>query len=165
MLVALLAGLWAGLLATALAVLATAYLVMPPIGSFAVADTSEGISLALFAGMGIFMSLIAEHYRRSQRLIAVYQEEQALREGEDKLRQASEFIRVALDAAELGTWEFLPETLDVHVDDNCRKLFGFQPGEAFASTDLTERIHPEDRSSVDDAIKKSIARSEEHTSE
>jgi PAS domain S-box-containing protein len=64
---------------------------------------------------------------------------------------------VALDAAELGTWEFLPETLDVHVDDNCRKLFGFQPGEAFASTDLTERIHPEDRSSVDDAIKKSIA--------
>jgi K+-sensing histidine kinase KdpD len=86
MLVALLAGLWAGLLATALAVLATAYLVMPPIGSFAVADTSEGISLALFAGMGIFMSLIAEHYRRSQRLIAVYKEEQALREGEDKLR-------------------------------------------------------------------------------
>jgi len=157
MLVSLLAGLWAGLLATALAVLATAFLVMPPIGSFAVADTSERVALAFFAGMGIVMSFVAEHYRRSQRLIEVYKEEQAQRRSEEELRRASEFRQLALDAAELGTWEFLPESLDVQVDDNCRRLFGFEPGEAYADDALAERIHPEDRSSVDDAIKKSIA--------
>ena len=81
MLVALLAGLRPGLLATVLGMLGTAFFVMPPIGSFAVANPSQAFALVLFAAMGVFMSLVVERYRRSQRLLTVQMEERALWEG------------------------------------------------------------------------------------
>ena len=86
MIVAILAGLWPGLLATALAALGTDYLVLSPRGQFAIAKTSDIVALAFFSAMGILMSLLAEHYRRSQRLIATYQEEKAVRQREELYR-------------------------------------------------------------------------------
>ena len=85
MLVAVLAGLWPGLLATALAVLAVDYLILPPFGSLAIAKTSDAIALVLFATMGILISLLAEGYRRSLLSIAAYKEEQALWVSNEKL--------------------------------------------------------------------------------
>jgi len=77
MLVAFLAGLWSGLLATALVALAADYFFLPPFG-FGIASMSDVVALALFALMGIFMSLVAEGYRRSLLSIAAYKVEQAL---------------------------------------------------------------------------------------
>jgi PAS domain S-box-containing protein len=85
MLVAVLAGLWPGLLATALAVLAVDYLILPPFGSLAIAKTSDAVALVLFATMGILISLLAEGYRRSLLSIAAYKEEQALWVSNEKL--------------------------------------------------------------------------------
>jgi signal transduction histidine kinase len=82
MLVALLAGLWPGLLATALVALGTDYWILPPIGHFGLLSASDFAALALFAVMGVFMSVVAGHYRRSQRAIAVYKVELALRQNE-----------------------------------------------------------------------------------
>ena len=82
MLVALLAGFWPGVLATALFMLGTDYWILPPIGNFAVASISDAVALAFFATMGIFMSLVAEDYRRKQQSIASYKVEQALRKNE-----------------------------------------------------------------------------------
>ncbi len=81
MLVALLTGLGPGLLATALAGSLAAYFAVEPLGGFAVADRSEDITLAVFAATGVFMSLVAEHYRRGQRLITAHKEQRALSEG------------------------------------------------------------------------------------
>lgn len=91
MLVALLVGLGPGLLATVLGMLGTAFLVMSPVGSFALADRSQAFALALFGATGVFMSLVADHHRRSRRLIASHKEEQALRRSEEELRKASEY--------------------------------------------------------------------------
>ena len=157
MLVAILAGLWPGLLATALAALGVDYLILPPVGHFAIARTSDAVALAFFAAMSVFMSLVAEHYRRSQRSFAAYKVEQAMRRSADEARHASEYRQLAFDAAGLGTWEFVPETGGLSVDDNCRKLFGFQPDQAGANGVLAERIHPEDSGKVDDTVKRSIA--------
>jgi len=157
MLVAILWGRGPGLLATTLAVLGTDYFVLPPVGQFSIAKHTAAVALACFSVMGVLMSQLAENYRRNQRAIAVYKEEQALKQSADSLRQASEFSQLALDSAELGTWQFLPESGDVSADENCRKLLGFQPGEAYTKEDLAERIHPEDRSLVDDTIRRSIA--------
>jgi PAS domain S-box-containing protein len=82
MLVAILAGLGPGLLATALAALGTDYLVLQPRGHFAIENASDAVTLAFFAAMGALMSLAAERYRRSQRSIAAYKAEQARRESE-----------------------------------------------------------------------------------
>jgi signal transduction histidine kinase/CheY-like chemotaxis protein len=81
MLVAVLAGLWPGLLATALAALAVDYFILPPFG-FGIANISDGVAQAQFAAMGVFMSLVAEHYRRSLLSIAAYKEEQARHESD-----------------------------------------------------------------------------------
>jgi PAS domain S-box-containing protein len=82
MLVAFLCGFRPGMLATALAVLATDYFILTPIGHFAIWKSSDAVALAIFAAMGIFMSLLAEHYRRSQQLIAKYKVDQVLNENE-----------------------------------------------------------------------------------
>ena len=82
MLVALFGGVGPGLLATASAGLLTAYFVLEPIGSLAVVDPSDGITLGIFVAMGTFMSLIAGRYRDSQQQIGNYREEQALQERE-----------------------------------------------------------------------------------
>ena len=81
MLVALLAGLGPGLLATALGVLGTAFFIMSPNGSFAVANSFQAVALVLFAGTGVFMSLVAARYRQSQQLVTAYRERRARQEG------------------------------------------------------------------------------------
>jgi len=130
MVVAILGGLWPGLLATAFAVLLTDYFAMERIGHFTVSKPSDAIALAFFAGMGILMSLFAERHRQSQRSIASNKVELALQKNKQELRNASEFSQLALDAAGLGTWEYPPESDQVSVDETCLRLLGFQPGEA-----------------------------------
>ncbi len=87
MVAALLAGFGPGLLATALTGLSVAYWVLPPEG-FAISSTVDRVGLVLFAGMGLFMSTIAELYRRDRRKAAAYDQEMALRESRETLRQS-----------------------------------------------------------------------------
>ena len=157
MLVALLGGLGPGLLATALGVLGTAFFIMSPNGNFAVANSLQAAALALFAATGIFMSLVAERYRRSQRLIVALREQQALQKSKNELRKASEYKQIALDAAGMGLWEMRTDSGAVSGDDNCRKLFGI-PREDFLLMDtFLNRIHPEDRATVDCTVKLAMA--------
>jgi len=66
MIVALLAGIGPGLAATALAALCADYWILMPRGEFGVASPRDAVSLALFTGMGVFMSAVAEMYRRAR---------------------------------------------------------------------------------------------------
>ena len=88
MVAALLCGLGPGLLATALSALAADYWILPPRGSFAIANPAEAIALALFAAMGVFISLVAEAYRRNQQRVAALKREVALHETQQELRQS-----------------------------------------------------------------------------
>ncbi len=101
MVAALLAGFGPGLLATALTGLSVAYWVLPPEG-FAISSTVDRVGLVLFAGMGLFMSTIAELYRRDRRKAAAYDQEMALRESRETLRQSEArlagIISSAMDA-------------------------------------------------------------------
>ncbi len=146
-LVALLAGLGPGLLATVLGMLGTDYFLMAPVGSLAVRDRSEAFALVLFGATGVFMSLVAELYRRSQRLISAHKEEQVLRRSEEELRKATEYRQLAFDAAGMGLWEFRTDSGTYQGDENCRKLWGRQD-EFLASETLENFIHPDDRAMV-----------------
>ena len=83
-LVAVLCGLWPGLLATAFAAVITDYWILSPVGSFKIPDTSNFIARAAFLAIGFFMSWIAERYRRLQKRIIVSEAEQALRKSVDR---------------------------------------------------------------------------------
>jgi PAS domain S-box-containing protein len=95
MVAALLAGLGPGLLATALTEWVVAYWVQPPVGGFDIAAPVGEVSLALFGGMGLLMSVVAEFYRRYRPKAAAYDQEQALR----KTRQEKEFLASLLEHA------------------------------------------------------------------
>ncbi len=155
--IALLSGLWPRLMATALATLLANYLIIPPHGSFTLLGVSDAVALALFFGMGIFISVVAESYRRSQRHIAAYKREQALRETREQLQQVSEHHRLALEAAALGAWDYRFETGDVIWDERCRNLFGVFAGDHFDYDACIARIHPDCRATVDEAVKQAIA--------
>jgi diguanylate cyclase (GGDEF)-like protein/PAS domain S-box-containing protein len=88
MIVAVLSGLWPGLLATLLATLLTDYWLIPPVGHFAVKDVSGILTLLVFFDMGVLTSLLAERYRRHERRLAALDSEQALSETRSKLDAA-----------------------------------------------------------------------------
>lgn len=92
MAVALLAGFRPGLLATALAGLAVAYWILPPTGRFAIASPVDRLGLVIFGGMGLFMSVVAELYRRNRDKAAAYDREATLRESREALRRQAELI-------------------------------------------------------------------------
>jgi PAS domain S-box-containing protein len=76
---------------------------------------------------------------------------------ETALRQASEQRRLALEAAELGSWDYRFQTGDVFWDERCRNMFGFDSGDRIGFDEAVARIHPEDRAAVEDALKQAIA--------
>ena len=92
MVVALLAGLGPGIAATALAGIVVAYWILPPVGQFAIASPVDRLGLVIFAGMGLFMSVVAELYRRNRDKAAAYDREAALRESREALRRQAELI-------------------------------------------------------------------------
>ena len=92
MVAALLAGFGPGLLATALTGLSVAYWILPPEGLH-IASPVDRLGLVLFGGMGLFMSAVAEFYRRDRRKAAAYDQETALRE----TRREKEFLADVLE--------------------------------------------------------------------
>ena len=94
MVAALLGGFGPGLLATALTGLTTAYWILPPAG-LSIASPVDRAGLVLFTGMGLFMSTVAELYRRDRHKAAAYDQETALREA----RREKEFLAGVLERA------------------------------------------------------------------
>ena len=106
MVVALLFGLWQGLFATVLGAALAEYWIFPPVGQFTILRTSDAIALALFVAMGIFMSVVAEGYRRSQGRIAAFTREESLRksveQSETRYRLLAESITDPFTAMDLS---------------------------------------------------------------
>ena len=55
------------------------YWILPPVGQFAIASPADRLGLAIFTGMGLLMSAVAELYRRNRSKAAAYDREVALR--------------------------------------------------------------------------------------
>jgi signal transduction histidine kinase len=100
MLVALFAGVGPGIAATAVAALVTAYWILPPEG-LRVATLPDAAGLALFATMGVFMSVVAGLYRGirdnlealvRERTAALAKASESLRRSEESLRQLNESL-------------------------------------------------------------------------
>ena len=104
MVVALLCGLRPGLLATLLAALAADYWLIPPHGSLTIASPAAAISLALFAAMGVFISLAAEAYRRNQQKVSALKAELALHESQEELRRSEEQFATLANAIPQLCW-------------------------------------------------------------
>ncbi len=92
---ALLGGFGPGLAATALSAAMVAEWVLQPGGSLRAASPVDRVSLILFGGMGLFMSAVAELYRRHRRKAAAYDRAEALRESAEKLKRLNTELQEA----------------------------------------------------------------------
>lgn len=68
------------------------------------------------------------------------------REAEERWRISRERLELATQAAELGSFDYLPQTGSLDWDDRCRALFGLPPGApvSYEHTFLAG-LHPDDR--------------------
>jgi PAS domain S-box-containing protein len=79
---------------------------------------------------------------------------------EDALARTAESearLRVALNAGDLGSWEYIPSTNQFTTSANCRAIFGRTSGESFAYEDLISAIHPDDRHKQAEAVAQALA--------
>jgi PAS domain S-box-containing protein len=79
----------------------------------------------------------------------------------EALRNSEERLHIALDAAQLGAWERNLATGQVEGTAICRRNFGLSLDEPFTYEVLLNLIHPDDRSVMEQAVKKALT---EHVS-
>jgi PAS domain S-box-containing protein len=75
---------------------------------------------------------------------------------EEEARRANEQRRLALESAQMGTWSLDIASGKISWDERCAEVLGFDDsaGCQIDYADLLARIHPDDRASHDEAIKK-----------
>ena len=153
MLAAMVGGLGPGLLATALAALSASYWIHPPPG-FAIGNRADAVGLVIFSGMGVFMSLVAEFYRRARRKVAVLERESAVREAEERLRKESErTLRESeqrLRTLVAATFEGIgisEEGRFVDVNEPLARMLGYAR-EELVGCEVAGLVAPEDRARV-----------------
>jgi PAS domain S-box-containing protein len=76
---------------------------------------------------------------------------------EEALRESEERLRLALSAADMGTWRWDPVTNQDTRDASFNRMLGHE-AEEFAQSveDFIEHVHPEDRSAVHQEIQRAI---------
>ena len=70
---------------------------------------------------------------------------------EEALRESEERLRFALEAANAGTWEAVPETGEFTASDRALALHGAPPGTPMSLEKALETVHPEDRERANEA--------------
>jgi PAS domain S-box-containing protein len=95
----------------------------------------RGVALPLDDGLAITLRDVT-----AQRLAAGRRERQ-LEESESRLR-------LALDATQLGTWDFDPQTGSLTWDEQCRAIHGLAPDAPVTYEVYVAGLHPDDRDGV-----------------
>jgi PAS domain S-box-containing protein len=137
MAVAVLAGLGPGLAATTLAAMAAGYWIMPPVGQLYLASTADRLALALFGFMGIFISTVAELYRRSRQKAATYDREPALAE----VRREKEFLADLLEHTSQAFAVGYPDGRIGRINQAYEELTGYSAAE-LGSIDWSATLTP-----------------------
>jgi PAS domain S-box-containing protein len=98
----------------------------------------------------VFLTDVSEHRRL----------ETMVRETDERFRDlvsSTSLRRLALQAADLGTWDFHPDTREVHWDARCRQMWGLRQGEKIDYAAALAAVHPEDREATDQAMQRALA--------
>jgi PAS domain S-box-containing protein len=72
-------------------------------------------------------------------------EEARARENAAKLQESEDRLRLATEAAAIGTFDYYPPTGELRLSDRAKEIFGFAPEADVAYDDYLGVFHPEDR--------------------
>lgn len=82
---------------------------------------------------------------------------------EAELRESEEWLRLALSASRMGTWNWNIQTGKITWSDNLEALFGMEPGEFDGSFEMfIARVHPNDRDRLLAAVERAVATGEDY---
>ena len=80
---------------------------------------------------------------------------------QEAARASEERLRLATDAAAIGTWDYDPVSGRLQWDDKCKALFGLPPeAEVSYAGAFLAGLHPEDRQSADEAVRRALTAGE-----
>ena len=72
-------------------------------------------------------------------------QEQLARESEARLRESQDRLRLATEAADIGTFDFFPKTGELQLSDRSKELFGMPPEAKVTYETYLAGVHPDDR--------------------
>jgi PAS domain S-box-containing protein len=110
----------------------------------------DGSSVPVDIGLSSFV-VDGERY-----VLATVADVTAERLGEQKLKQSEQRLRLALDAARAGSWEWNLETHEHYWSDELWPLLGVPRGQPPGYDCLRRSIHPADRQRVEEVIQKAM---------
>jgi PAS domain S-box-containing protein len=82
-----------------------------------------------------------------------------------RLQEREQHLKLALQAAKLGSWELDLKTGELVSSSQCKANFGLSPEEDLSYTRLFELIHPDDRDRVREAVRGAIEQQREYEAE
>ena len=139
MMAAMLAGFGPAMLATAMTDVVVGYGLLAPLGQFAIGSPVDRLGLVIFTGVGVFMGVFADTYRRRRDKAAAYDREEALRES-----------RARLATFAVATFEGIVESEEGRILD-CNEQFARMVGypvTELRGADLASLIDAADRDTV-----------------
>jgi PAS domain S-box-containing protein len=83
----------------------------------------------------------------------------------DRMRSSEERLKLALEGAKQGTWDFNLQTQELVWDDRCKEMFGLSPAAVVNYDRYLAGVYSEDRQRVADAVAMAIRDCGEFTQE
>ncbi|MBV9773942.1 MAG: PAS domain S-box protein, partial [Gemmatimonadetes bacterium] len=72
------------------------------------------------------------------------------------LERLEERLRLALESADIGTWDFDPVSGVLAWDERCRRMFGIAPDDEVDYGVFLAKLHPDDRERVDETVRRAL---------
>jgi PAS domain S-box-containing protein len=101
------------------------------------------------------MNVIRDDFGRPLRHMAVIQDIDAGKQAEEDLKASKDRLQLALDAAQLGSWQYDPRQHVVSGDTRCQEIFDFVEHEAPVE-EVLKRVHADDAQRVRAALEASL---------
>ncbi|MEA3643418.1 MAG: PAS domain S-box protein, partial [Lamprobacter sp.] len=102
------------------------------------------------------VTIYLQQVRDQEWFIAFFEDISQRKALEAKLARSEERLRLAIEGAQIGVWEWQISTGELYWSDSFKALFGVE-FEGLASYELfLETLHPEDRAGVDDRVRQSV---------
>jgi PAS domain S-box-containing protein len=91
-----------------------------------------------------------------ERVVASLRNALRVVEAEDAFRQSEQRLRLAVEATELGTFDFNPITGELDWSERCKALFGLPAHQKVNYDIFLSGLHPEDRARADAAVQSAL---------
>jgi PAS domain S-box-containing protein len=90
------------------------------------------------------------------RLLGIVADITENRRAEEVLRESEERLRIATEAADIGTWDYDPASGALKWSPRCKALFGLAPDAAVDYGAFITAVHPEDRARLHQRVQRAL---------